>query len=276
MPKMQSRRGFISAVAVAGAGRLLRAPRVLAAEGALETTTVRLSYDLSICSPILVAEELLRAEGFTDVRYVEAPATRRPGARERRHRFPSGDPVAPRAQDRISSRRKNAASSDETIADLLNTAASHRQAPPFAHAYCAAIRPTVDLCRAPDASALLTRPMAPSDVDLVHSVPITLSFAENRAALPLQVDPRDRKRIILGVATKTKGDRIADGDPGRQADVLIGLAGGGDNPTTAFGQHPGGAWCDGLDVASPGFAKTEGNEQNGRHSHPVEDQPSLI
>jgi NitT/TauT family transport system substrate-binding protein len=48
---------------------------VLAAEEALETTTVRLSYDLSICSPMLVAEELLRAEGFTDVRYVEAPAT---------------------------------------------------------------------------------------------------------------------------------------------------------------------------------------------------------
>ena len=43
----------------------------MAAEGTLETTTVRLVYDGTICSPALVAEELLRAEGFTDLRYVD-------------------------------------------------------------------------------------------------------------------------------------------------------------------------------------------------------------
>jgi NitT/TauT family transport system substrate-binding protein len=50
------------------------APPVLAAAGGLETTTVRLPNDHSICiAPEYAAEELLRAEGFTDIRYVEAP-----------------------------------------------------------------------------------------------------------------------------------------------------------------------------------------------------------
>jgi NitT/TauT family transport system substrate-binding protein len=51
----------------------------LAAEGALETTTVRLAKNPGICiAPQYVAEELLRAEGFTDIRYVDGP----PGATE--------------------------------------------------------------------------------------------------------------------------------------------------------------------------------------------------
>ena len=38
-------------------------------------TTVRISKDLAICeAPLYVADELLRAEGFTDVRYVDAAA----------------------------------------------------------------------------------------------------------------------------------------------------------------------------------------------------------
>src|SRR5215469_1420694 len=75
MPMTQTRRRFLTTLSMTGVGGLLRSPRVLAVEGVLETTTLRLSYDLSICSPILVAEELLRAEGFTDIRYIEAPAT---------------------------------------------------------------------------------------------------------------------------------------------------------------------------------------------------------
>jgi NitT/TauT family transport system substrate-binding protein len=48
---------------------------VRAAAGALETTTVRLPKSQSICvAPEDVAEELLRAEGFTDIRYVPMPA----------------------------------------------------------------------------------------------------------------------------------------------------------------------------------------------------------
>jgi len=74
MAMMQTRRRFLTSLAVAGAAGLAHAPRVLAAEGPLETTAVRLVYDRSICiAPEYVADELLRAEGFTDIRYVEAP-----------------------------------------------------------------------------------------------------------------------------------------------------------------------------------------------------------
>jgi NitT/TauT family transport system substrate-binding protein len=76
MALMQTRRGFLGGIAAAGAAGLIRAPRTLAAEGALETTSVRLGKNPGICiAPQYVAEELLRAEGFTDVRYVEEPAT---------------------------------------------------------------------------------------------------------------------------------------------------------------------------------------------------------
>src|SRR5690349_8031226 len=76
MPTTQTRRRFLTTVSAAGAAWLFRAPRALAAEGALETTTVRVPKFFSICvSPQYAAEELLRAEGFTDVRYVDTPAS---------------------------------------------------------------------------------------------------------------------------------------------------------------------------------------------------------
>src|SRR6185312_13509125 len=65
-------RGFLGGIAAVGAASLISAPRAEAAEGPLETTTVRISKDLAICEARLeIAEELLRAEGFTDVRYVD-------------------------------------------------------------------------------------------------------------------------------------------------------------------------------------------------------------
>jgi NitT/TauT family transport system substrate-binding protein len=78
MPTRQTRRRFLATLSMTGAAGFLCAPRVLAAEGALETTTVRLVADYSICSPVLLSEELLRAEGFTDVRYVERTVDRAP------------------------------------------------------------------------------------------------------------------------------------------------------------------------------------------------------
>ena len=69
----QSRRCFLATAAAAAAG-LLRWPPALAAEGALETTSVRLVNDGSICiAPEYAAEDLLRAEGFTDIRYLRVP-----------------------------------------------------------------------------------------------------------------------------------------------------------------------------------------------------------
>jgi NitT/TauT family transport system substrate-binding protein len=74
MPPMQTRRRFLTGVSLAGAAGLLGSQRAWAAEGALETTTVRIAKAGAICmAPQYVADELLRAEGFTDIRYVEVP-----------------------------------------------------------------------------------------------------------------------------------------------------------------------------------------------------------
>jgi NitT/TauT family transport system substrate-binding protein len=81
MPTMESRRRFMTTLSLAGAASFIRAPRVVAAERALETTAVRLVNDRSVCiAPVLVGEELLRAEGFSDVRYVEMAAVDIPEA----------------------------------------------------------------------------------------------------------------------------------------------------------------------------------------------------
>jgi len=70
MTMRQTRRQFLAMTALAGAAGLGRAPRAFAAEPPSETTTIRLSKFLAICfAPQYVCEELLRDEGFTDVRY---------------------------------------------------------------------------------------------------------------------------------------------------------------------------------------------------------------
>jgi NitT/TauT family transport system substrate-binding protein len=71
---MQTRRRFLAGLSLAGAAGLAAPSRAFAAEGALETTTIRLPRTPAICiAPGYVAEELLRAEGFTDIRYVDLP-----------------------------------------------------------------------------------------------------------------------------------------------------------------------------------------------------------
>jgi len=68
-----TRRDFLTTFSAATA--LIHSPFVArAAEGTLETTTIGLVNDTSICiAPEYVADEFLRAEGFTDIRYIEAP-----------------------------------------------------------------------------------------------------------------------------------------------------------------------------------------------------------
>src|SRR5262245_24811613 len=68
-----NRRAFLLGSAAAGIGSLGVGARPAAAQPALETTRIRLVHDPSICvSPQYVAEDLLRADGFTQVDYVEA------------------------------------------------------------------------------------------------------------------------------------------------------------------------------------------------------------
>ncbi|MGH6895108.1 MAG: ABC transporter substrate-binding protein [Geminicoccaceae bacterium] len=75
MPIIQSRRGFLTSLSAAGAAGVLGARTSLADEGPPETTTIRLTKVAGICiAPQYVADELLRAEGFTNVRYVATQA----------------------------------------------------------------------------------------------------------------------------------------------------------------------------------------------------------
>jgi NitT/TauT family transport system substrate-binding protein len=68
----QSRRDFLAGLSGAGAAGILGARSSLSAEAPPETTTIRISTSRVVCLvPQEIAEDLLRAEGFTDVRYVE-------------------------------------------------------------------------------------------------------------------------------------------------------------------------------------------------------------
>jgi NitT/TauT family transport system substrate-binding protein len=76
MPLLQTRRRFLRTLSLAGVAGLVRAPRALADEGPLETTSVRLMRIPAICiAPQYIAEELLRAEGFSDIRYIDAASS---------------------------------------------------------------------------------------------------------------------------------------------------------------------------------------------------------
>jgi NitT/TauT family transport system substrate-binding protein len=69
---MYTRRRLLTAASLAAAANLVRSRRLLAGPETLETTSVRLFRGTAICgAPVYVAEELLRTEGFTDIRYVE-------------------------------------------------------------------------------------------------------------------------------------------------------------------------------------------------------------
>ncbi len=75
MHTMQSRRDFLATLSAAAAGSVVGIRTTLAAEAPPETTTIRLGRLRSLClAPEYAAEELLRAEGFTDIRYVPVGA----------------------------------------------------------------------------------------------------------------------------------------------------------------------------------------------------------
>jgi NitT/TauT family transport system substrate-binding protein len=68
----QSRRHFLASASLAAAAGVLGTRGALAGEGPPETTTIRLGYwpTYACLTPESISEELLRAEGFTDVRFV--------------------------------------------------------------------------------------------------------------------------------------------------------------------------------------------------------------
>jgi len=71
MKIIQSRRDFLATLSAAGAAAALGAHPSLADDGPPETTTIRLPHDPSVCVvPAYVADDLLRAEGFSEISYV--------------------------------------------------------------------------------------------------------------------------------------------------------------------------------------------------------------
>jgi|SRR5436305_5797539 len=75
MQVTQNRRRFLAALSSAGAAGLIGAPKSFAQEPAPETTAVRFPKYTNnvnnVCgAPLYVMDELLRAEGFTDIRYI--------------------------------------------------------------------------------------------------------------------------------------------------------------------------------------------------------------
>src|SRR5215469_15798571 len=109
--------------------------------------------------------------------------------------------------------------------------------------------------------------MAMRDIDFVNSMSVAIGFAENHATSRLLVNPRDRKPIVLWVAAKVQGDRIADCDPVRQPNVAVGSTGGGDDPTAAFGQYPKGARYDGMNIVKTS-ERRRGNDSSESKSNP--------
>jgi NitT/TauT family transport system substrate-binding protein len=74
MQVIQSRRDFLAGLSAASAAGVLGAGKAFAEEGPPETTAIRLPLTRAIClAPVYIAQDLLRAEGLTDIRYVPSP-----------------------------------------------------------------------------------------------------------------------------------------------------------------------------------------------------------
>lgn len=74
MPMIQTRRRFLGTAALAGAAAALPLPSARAAAPGLETTSIKLSKTSAICTmPQMITRQLLEAEGFVDIRYVDVP-----------------------------------------------------------------------------------------------------------------------------------------------------------------------------------------------------------
>jgi NitT/TauT family transport system substrate-binding protein len=83
MHALHSRRSFLSSLSLAGAASLLDRGDCLAQERPPETTTVRIPTGTLICNaPTYIADELLRAEGFTDIQHVPVSPERSAGPSE--------------------------------------------------------------------------------------------------------------------------------------------------------------------------------------------------
>ena len=74
MQTLHNRRSFLGSLSSAGAASLLGRGESFAQDAPPEITTIRLAKHSGICiAPQYIADDLLRAEGFTDIQYVWRP-----------------------------------------------------------------------------------------------------------------------------------------------------------------------------------------------------------
>src|SRR6266849_11015776 len=82
MEMTPNRRHFLAALSSAGLAGLISSSHPRAQERPPETTTIRLAKNRTLCiAPQYVVEDLLRLEGFSDIRFVAQDA----GSRKRSH-----------------------------------------------------------------------------------------------------------------------------------------------------------------------------------------------
>ena len=71
---LHTRRRFLRTAPFVGVAGMLPLLAARAAEPAPETTTVKLPIEPAICTmPQVITRQLLQAEGFTDIRFVDEP-----------------------------------------------------------------------------------------------------------------------------------------------------------------------------------------------------------
>ena len=75
MQTIQNRRGFLAGMTAVGALAVAGGRTAYAEDAPLDTTSIRITHAPSTCNaPLYLAEELLRADGFTGVTYVDVDA----------------------------------------------------------------------------------------------------------------------------------------------------------------------------------------------------------
>jgi NitT/TauT family transport system substrate-binding protein len=68
----QNRRRFLATLSSAGAAGLTGATASFSQDALLEITSIRIAKNSTICiAPQYIADDLLRAEGFTDIQYLD-------------------------------------------------------------------------------------------------------------------------------------------------------------------------------------------------------------
>jgi len=131
MTMLQTRRRFLTTMPLTCTAELLRVPPTPAAAEALETPNVRLQK-VSLCvAPMYIADDSLRAEGFTDVRYVDTSVLGASGllasgrvdfatlyASQSVRAFDAGEPLTPLAGVMVSCFELFAKASFGSIAEL--------------------------------------------------------------------------------------------------------------------------------------------------------------